>query len=146
MQKYCYSLIVPLSAFIQVSRFRLSNRSRRMSHPTYRFSAQNDRLVEEPSALALEPKYYGSLRKPDLTKPNHRKIAGSRFGIDNNSMMRRQCQECRTVVFDAAPYCDACGGQLLNPSARFHRWRYAISCAAVGFAPWLFEHFVLGWF
>lgn len=46
--------------------------------------------------------------------------------------MPKQCRECRTVVNDGAPYCEACGCQFMEATGKpaAQTWRY-VSAAIV---------------
>jgi hypothetical protein len=60
--------------------------------------------------------------------------------------MKRQCRECKTVTLEPGPWCDACGCRLPQPERGLSKWQIAFWLFAVATAPFLFEHFVLGWF
>jgi len=69
-----------------------------------------------------------------------------RLAIHNDGVMSQQCRQCKTVSLDLAPYCDACGCELSTRRHELSGWQYAVWCLIAGLAPWLFEHFILGWF
>ena len=50
------------------------------------------------------------------------------------------------MTLEPGPWCDACGCRLPQPERGLSKWQIAFWLFAVATAPFLFEHFVLGWF